>query len=234
MAPLDYWNKNWRLVYKKLALKHLPRTIHNVREELWHANKPCNNFRISVCLEVLKLFNPTSWLDISAGWGDRLLSALLFPKLALYTGVDPNPCLHPYYAEMIKTFNTNGKKQCNLIQDGFETAKLPENITYDLAFSSPPFFDLEIYSQSAANSLVKYKGEAGWFNGFLMPSIHKAIKYLKKGGYLVLYMGESKGTKYIPQMVEMTNAIKGVENAGMFYYTDSDKIREFFCWRKSG
>ena len=137
-------------------------------------NKPCNNFRISVCLEVLKLFKPKKWLDISAGWGDRLMSALLYQPLEVYCGVDPNPCLHPYYQEMIKTLDPNGKKECILIKDGFETAVLP-NIKFDLVFSSPPFFDLEIYSTASANSLVKYKGEDGWFNGFLMPSIYKAI-----------------------------------------------------------
>ena len=196
-------------------------------------NKPCNNFRISVCLEVLKLFKPKKWLDISAGWGDRLLSALLYSQLntqfKLYCGVDPNPCLHPYYQEMIKTFNPVGKKEYILIKDGFETASLPDT-KFDLVFSSPPFFDLEIYSTSNANSLVKYKGEDGWFNGFLMPSLYKSEEYLEQGGHLVLYMGESQGTKYIPKMIELMDA--RMQNIGMFYYTDGAKIREFFCWQK--
>jgi hypothetical protein len=130
---------------------------------------------------------------------------------------------------MIKTFDPLGQKEYILLQDGFETAKLP-NTKFDLVLSSPPFFDLEIYSKAISNSLVKYKGEDSWFNGFLMPSLYKANDYLELGGYLVLYMGESQGTKYIPKMVELMNA--RMHNAGMLYYTDGAKIREFFCWKK--
>jgi len=229
LSPLEYWNKNYKTILASLKKKHLPENNYNIREEMYIHNKPCNNFRISVCLEVLKLFKPKKWLDISAGWGDRLATALLYKPLEVYCGVDPNPCLHPYYQEMIAKLDPMSKKECILIKDGFETAALP-NIKFDLVFSSPPFFDLEVYSNASANSLVKYKGEDGWFNGFLMPSIYKAIEYLTEDGYLVLYMGESQGTKYIPKMIELVNA--RMKNSGMFYYTDGAKLREFYCWQK--
>ena len=233
IPPLDYWNKNWKNIIKILTKKQLPINYYSLRDEMFMWNKPCNNFRISVCLEVLKLFKPKKWLDISAGWGDRLLSALLYTELdskfELYCGVDPNPCLHPHYQEIIKTFNTSNNKKYILIQDGFETAKLP-NTKFDLVFSSPPFFDLEIYSTSNTNSIVKYKGVDRWFNEFLMPSLYKAERYLERGGFLVLYMGESQGTRYIPKMIKLMNY--RMNNIGMFYYTNSKKIREFFCWQK--
>ena len=229
LSPLEYWNKNYKTILASLKKKHLPENNYNIREEMYIHNKPCNNFRISVCLEVLKLFKPKKWLDISAGWGDRLATALLYKPLEVYCGVDPNPCLHPYYQEMIAKLDPMSKKECILIKDGFETAALP-NIKFDLVFSSPPFFDLEVYSNASANSLVKYKGEDGWFNGFLMPSIYKAIEYLTEDGYLVLYMGESQGTKYIPKMINLVDA--RMKNAGVFYYTDGAKLREFYCWQK--
>ena len=232
-SPLEYWNIHHLDIISKLKNKNIPITSHNLREEMYFRNKPCNNFRISVCLEVLRLFNPKSWLDISAGWGDRLLSALLFPSLEIYTACDPNSCLHPYYREMCNTFNFDNKKKITLIQDGFENALLPKNQKYDLVFSSPPFFDLEVYSQDKADSLIKYNTSEKWFNGFLMPSIYKSIEYLSVNGFLVLYMGESHGTKYIPEMVNLTNKISGVRNAGMFYYTDGNKLREFYCWQKN-
>jgi hypothetical protein len=232
MAPLEYWQLHHKDLTAALKRQHLPETGYNYREEMYKRNKPCNNFRISVCLEVLRLFKPKSWLDISAGWGDRLLSALLSTTVATYTACDPNDCLHPYYKEMIKTFDPEQKKKITMIQDGFETAILPANQKYDLAFSSPPFFDLEIYSKTAADSLVKYNTSQKWFNGFLMPSIYKAVEYLNPDGYLVLYMGESQNTQYIPEMIRLTDNIKGVRNAGMFYYTDGAKLREFYCWCK--
>ena len=235
LSPLKYWIKNKQLLLDELKQNHLAVNNYNVRELMYSkGNKPCNNFRISVCLEVLKLFKPTKWLDISAGWGDRLLSALLYTPLEVYCGVDPNPCLHPFYKEMIKTFDPQQRKKCILIKDGFETARLPD-IKFDLVFSSPPFFDLEIYSSNTANSFKKYEKEENWFSRFLIPSIYKSINYLEPNGYLILYMGESKTTNYIPKMIKLINA--KMRNIGMLYYTDSSvrnsKLREFYCWQKT-
>ena len=234
LSPIDYWKKNYKDIIKSLYKQNIGITLHNLREQMYMRNKPCNNFRISVCLDVLNLFKPTKWLDISAGWGDRLISALLYPTVKYYCGVDPNPCLHTYYKNIIKKFNTNTNtnstaKECILIQDGFEAAQLPD-VKFDLVFSSPPFFDLETYSSANANSYVKYSSKDSWFEGFLMPSLYKSVSMLEKGGYLVLYMDESKQTHYIPKMIELMN--QRMQNAGMFYYVDSNKLRNFYCWQK--
>jgi hypothetical protein len=234
-SPLKYWIKNKQYLLDELKTKQLKLNNYNVRELMYSkGNKPCNNFRISVCLEVLKLFKPKKWLDISAGWGDRLLSALLYTPLEIYCGIDPNPCLHPFYKEMIKTFDPKNSKKCILIKDGFETAQLPD-IMFDLVFSSPPFFDLEIYSSDTANSFRKYDQQNSWFNQFLIPSLYKSINYLSPKGFLVLYMAESKNTNYIPKMIKLIDA--KMKNIGMLYYTDSmtinSKLREFYCWQKN-
>lgn len=229
LSPLEYWNTHREQLIAALKRKKMEINIHNLREEMYIYNKPCNNFRIPVCLEILKLFKPKKWLDISAGWGDRLLSALLYKPLELYCGVDPNPCLHPCYNKMIKTFGSSNTKYI-LIEDGFETAKLPDT-TFDLIFSSPPFFDLEIYSNASTNSITKYQSQELWFNEFLMKSIHKAINYLSVKGYLVLYMGEAQGTTYIPRMIKLIN--EKLKNIGELYYTDNGtKLRPFYCWCK--
>uniref|UniRef100_A0A6C0HL48 Uncharacterized protein n=1 Tax=viral metagenome TaxID=1070528 RepID=A0A6C0HL48_9ZZZZ len=244
---LSYWEKNKVQLRSELVKRKKSVTDYWLRELMYEKNKPCNNFRVSVCLEILRLFKPKRWLDISAGWGDRLLSALLYDGLEVYCGADPNPCLHPLYKKMIATFtnSTNNSKtrtnksnhskanipQYILIKDGFETAVLPTGITYDLVFSSPPFFDLEIYSGDKSNSYVKYRGVDGWFNGFLMPSIYKSIEYLESGGHLVLYMGEAGGTKYIPEMISLIDKL--TINCGIFYYSGGGgKLREFYCWQK--
>lgn len=234
-SPLEYWNENRKQIMLELEARKQAISNYNVREWMYARNKQifCNNFRVSVCLEVLDIFRPVRWLDISAGWGDRLISAILSPWVREYCGVDPNPCLHSGYQSIIQQLDPTSAKHCTLIQDGFETAKLP-NTKFDLVFSSPPFFDLEIYSTASTDSLIKYNTVDKWFNGFLMPSIKKAIRHLKPGGYLVLYMGESHGTeKYISRMITQTDKL--ANNAGRFYYTDgigtNARLREFYCWR---
>jgi hypothetical protein len=102
---------------------------------------------------------------------------------------------------------------------------------FDLVFSSPPFFDLEVYSEEVTDSITQYNSVNAWFNGFLMPSIKKGLEQLENGGYLVLYIAEANAqTNYIPKMITETNKL--AKNAGCFYYTDDGKIREFYCWKK--
>jgi hypothetical protein len=223
--PLDYW----RLNYKDILLK-ANKSRTSPREILYHSIRLCNNFRISVAITVLRLFRATKWLDISAGWGDRLLAALLTPTIKFYCGVDPNPCLHDRYKEMINVFgDSTASKNYVLIKDGFESAKIPD-VGYDLVFSSPPFFNLETYSQSVEDSLVKNPTSKQWFENFLMPSIYKAISHLVKNGYLILYMGESKATNYVKEMKVLVN--KRLSYSGSLYYQDANTIREFFVWKK--
>jgi hypothetical protein len=235
-SPLEYWQTHNDDIRSELVKRGEKVNNYNVREIMYARNKLrnkliyCNNFRISVCLEVLDIFKPKRWLDISAGWGDRLISALLSPWVETYCGVDPNPCLHSGYKNMISKLDPTGAKTCHLIKDGFETAQLPAGVKYDLVFSSPPFFNLEIYSHAVGDSLMRYNTVDKWFNGFLMPSIKKALKHLCKGGHLILYMGESHDSeKYISKMIMETDKL--AKNIGRFYYTDGNKLREFYCWQ---
>ena len=231
-SALEYWKKNYQIIQHRLRKGNKAINNYNVREEIYDMNRLlfCNNFRVSLCLDVLEIFKPKKWLDISAGWGDRLISALLSPHIEVYCGVDPNSCLHPGYKSIIKHLNPARNKQCFLIQDGFETSTLPD-IKFDLVFSSPPYFNLEVYSNSQADSITQYTNVDAWFNGFLMPSIKKSLAYLVSGGFIVLYIAEAHDeVKYIPRMIEETNKL--ATNSGRFYYTDGKRIREFYCWRK--
>lgn len=232
-SVMEYWNENKSMIISKLKQNNKEINNNNVKEFIYSINRKifCNNFRVSLCLEVLNIFKPKSWLDISAGWGDRLISAILSPWVKYYCGVDPNPNLHPQYQNIIKTLDPDNKKKCILIKDGFENADLPSD-KFDLVFSSPPFFTLEKYSNSVNNSVNKYGTINSWFDGFLMPSIKKGIDKLNKGGYLVLYIDElDSNENYIPKMIMETNKL--INNAGCFYYSSNkNKYRPFYCWKK--
>jgi hypothetical protein len=231
-TPLEYWGKH---------VKYNPtKPLKFYRELIYRETKLCNNFRISLVISILKMFNARRWLDISAGWGDRLLGAILSPKLEYYCGVDPNPCVQAGYRKILDFFfkdDPSSRKKYNLIQDGFETAQLPTGKSFDLVFSSPPFFDLETYSDSSSNSLTSFNTEEKWLNGFLLPSIKKAAAILESNGHLVLYITESKTTSYIPKMLEgVRKQIPNLEYQGKMYYRDAgstkSKLRDFHVWSK--
>jgi tRNA1(Val) A37 N6-methylase TrmN6 len=113
-----------------------------------------------------------------------------------------------------------------LIEDGFETAKLPDT-KFDLVLTSPPFFDLEIYSQSKNDSVVKYSQEQLWIDNFFAPSINKAINKLDSGGYFILYIHHSK---LIDEQLLKINKILNYQ--GMLYFFDN-KPRGISVWRKN-
>ena len=232
-TPLEYWQQR---------VKYTPgKPLKYYRELIYNSTKLCNNFRVSLVITILKMFSARRWLDISAGWGDRLMGAILSPKLDFYCGVDPNPCVQAGYRKILDFFfkdDPTSRKKYHLIQDGFETARLPTGKTYDLVFSSPPFFDLETYSNSSSDSLTAFDTEDKWLHGFLLPSIAKAANVLETGGHLILYIAESKQTRYIPKMLEgVKKDIPKLEYQGKMYYRDasklsSSKLRDFHIWQK--
>jgi hypothetical protein len=221
-SPLEYWNKNNEKLMKT------NNGVYELREILYNETKFCNNFRITVAMAVLSIFKPKSWLDISAGWGDRLIAGILY-GVEYYCGVDPNPGLHKCYNEIINTMVSDEEKKDNyvMIEDGFETAVIPEK-EYDIVFSSPPFYDLEKYSDSEKDSINRYKSEKEWCDLFLMTSIFKAISYLKPGGYLVLYI---YSYSYLNKRLKELEGL--MENKGWMYFYDlNNNPRGMQVWKK--
>lgn len=233
LSPLDYFNINYDNINKVFNLDNIDKNFNIIKfkDYMFYNSKFCNNFRISVALSILDIFKPKSWLDISAGWGDRLISAILY-GVDEYFGVDPNPELHERYNDIIKTLvDKNKQKNFKIVKSGFENAIIP-NKKYDIIFTSPPFFDTEIYSHDIEDSLVKYNTLEKWYNNFLIFSIYKAIEYLNDNGHLVLYIDFTDKT-YINKMINDIN--KKLSYNGNIYYFNSGKnpkLRTFYVWTK--
>jgi RimJ/RimL family protein N-acetyltransferase/16S rRNA G966 N2-methylase RsmD len=237
LTPLQYWNQNDQAIFQTYMERSGKQTIDDetdiqtLRDIMYELSKFCNNFRISVALAILGIFKAKKWLDISAGWGDRLLAAIGY-GVEKYVAVDPNTELHPAYQYMIEQF-VDPEKQKNFIvlDDGFEHAKIPED-NYDLVFSSPPFFDLEKYSSGKKDSITAYPEVAQWYEQFLLVSINKAHDHLTSGGHMVLYMADAPKTDYVGKMCKYLDQL--MINEGSIYYFEDSKLvpRRFYVWRK--
>ena len=103
---------------------------------------------------------------------------------------------------------------------------------FDLVFSSPPFFDLEIYSQSKADSITRYNTVDKWYNEFLIVSLKKAYDHLKIGGHMVLYMGEGIQTGYISDMINEMNKLMTYVGDIYYFYPNKNFARTMNVWRK--
>jgi hypothetical protein len=229
---IDYWNKNKNILITNTKKKYGIVNILYLREMLYNDKnvKICNNFRITISLAILNIFKPKKWLDISAGWGDRLISAILY-GVDLYYATDPNINLHPYYQQIINTLVDKPNRKNFIIKNsGFENLDIMYDY-FDIVFSSPPFFDLEIYSTFENDSLVKYNSADLWSEQFLKPTLVKSYNHLKLNGHLILYINTPD---YVLKQFKKLDNIMQYQGV-IYFYDKSDlkpKFRKIYVWKK--
>jgi len=103
-------------------------------------------------------------LDISAGWGDRMVAAIA-TDLECYHGFDPNTALQPGHDQLREAFVEPGdRNRFQVTYSGFEGATLAPG-TYDLVLTSPPFFNFEIYTSLPGQSVDTYPTLDAWLTG---------------------------------------------------------------------
>lgn len=128
--------------------------------------------------------------DYSAGFGGRMLGAVSCNRN--YIGVDPLTI--PELEEMKKYFKFN----CQLINDVSEEIKL-EKESIDLAFSSPPYYNQEKYSDDLTQAYNN--GEDYFYNTYWKRTLENINYMLKPGKYFIV------NVKNVPKMVDMAKEI---------------------------
>jgi hypothetical protein len=146
------------------------------------------------------MFRVTRVLDFSAGWGDRLIAALATHTVKTYVGFDPNLALKKGHDDIIHTFGSREKGQYRVRYEPFEQAVLDASQTFDMIFTSPPYFNLEVYSDDASQSISSFNESNAWVNGFLLTSILKAWDVLDVHGHMVLHIADYGQHKYVEAM----------------------------------
>lgn len=118
----------------------------------------------------------------NCGFGGRLLGALSSKNNYKYVGTDPNTetmyNLHRLgeYIEM----TTGREDSYELHCCGSEDFKGPAN-SVDFAFSSPPYFDLEVYSDEPTQCFNKFPVLEDWLEGYVRGTIKNIYHMLKPG-----------------------------------------------------
>jgi hypothetical protein len=150
------------------------------------------NFKAQNARAIAEYLCPILWgsvYDYSAGYGGRLLGISGSNMRYNYTGVDPNTETIAYLSYLNELINTATGNQGTLIQSVSEEYQ-PEDI--DLAFSSPPYFNLEKYSDEPTQCMNRYTTLDEWFEGYVVPTMKNIHKGLNLDGIFATNIADYK------------------------------------------
>lgn len=117
--------------------------------------------------------------DPCIGWGGRMIGTTCLGEGYHYTGCEP----------FTKTFNglelmindLNLEDQVDIYHSGVETMfDVLKEKRYDMCLTSPPYYDLEVYSHEDTQSIKKYTSYEEWINHFIKPIIEFVCNYVDK------------------------------------------------------
>jgi hypothetical protein len=161
------------------------------------------NFRPAFALLLYRRFAPegATVLDTSTGFGGRLLG-FAASKCARYIGIDPNVPTHDGNLRMAKSLGIEGVELINLPAEDVDPLPLRESC--DFAFTSPPYFSKERYSDDDTQSWKRYPSGEEWRDGFLQAMLGLQYVALRPGSHNLVNIADVKiGTTTYP-LVEWT------------------------------
>jgi len=150
------------------------------------------NFKPQNARAIVEHLCPVLWgniYDYSAGYGGRLLGIGSSNMNYNYTAVDPNTETVNY----LQYFNSLIKQatgvEGTIVQSVSEDYQ-PEDV--DLAFSSPPYFNLEKYSDEPTQCMVNYTTLDEWFDGYVVPTMTNIHNGLNNDGVFATNIADYK------------------------------------------
>jgi tRNA1(Val) A37 N6-methylase TrmN6 len=119
-------------------------------------------------------------LDPCIGWGGRMLGVCANPGRK-YIGFEPSTRMYDNLLKIVKFLGI--EKQVTILNKGAEN--IPNVIKdkwIDLIITSPPYYNLEIYSDENTQS---YTGQSykDWLNNFFKKIVNFSLDVLRDGGY---------------------------------------------------
>jgi hypothetical protein len=154
------------------------------------------DFPPHIARDIFASYSARRILDPCAGWGGRMVGAAAVG--AFYHGFEPSTRTHAgltRLGEWLKRFNTGFDFRVDCVP--FEDAELGGR--YDLAFTSPPYFDTEHYADEPTQSCIRYPSLSTWLDKFYRPLIRKASA---AADVLVLNVGDRKYDLVTPLIEE--------------------------------
>ena len=187
-SPRNFFKDDKRLLgYCKTVLKYCTSPLEMFKMMSFRGSSRCYNFRPATAKALYELYGKenSKVLDTSSGFGGRLLGFFTAKNTAEYVGIDPNTAdsCNKFILYMSRYF-TNKKAYVNRIgSEDFTVENYPQYENYfDISFTSPPYFNIERYSDDITQSHVKFNTYDAWVDGFYRNTIYNSCNSLKLDG----------------------------------------------------
>ena len=187
-SPRDFFKDDKRLLgYCKTVLKYCTSPLEMFKMMSFRGSSRCYNLRPATAKALYELYGKenSKVLDTSSGFGGRLLGFFTAKNTSEYVGIDPNTAdsCNKFILYMGRYF-TNKKAYVNKIgSEDFTIESYPQYENYfDISFTSPPYFNIERYSDDITQSHVKFNTYDLWLDGFYRNTIYNSCNSLKLDG----------------------------------------------------
>lgn len=169
---------------------------------LVNGTQACSNFRPAFAKMLYNQYCPKGGIvfDSSTGYGGRLVG-FLASHCSEYIGTDPNK--QTYDANMKLAADLGKHKVIKLYNSPIEDLDISSfQGQCDFAFTSPPYFVKEHYSDDDTQSWKRYPEYHAWIDGFLRKMIQKQFDALKPGALCIINIEDVKIKNEVFELVE--------------------------------
>jgi len=150
------------------------------------------NFKPQNARAIAEHLCPVMWgniYDYSAGYGGRMLGITSSKMGYKYTGIDPNTKTFAnleYLSGLIsEAYGRDATLHCD-VSEQFQ----PKDV--DLAFSSPPYFNLEKYCDEPTQCMVRCTTLDHWFELYAVPTMQNIHRGLNNDGVFATNIADYK------------------------------------------
>lgn len=255
-SPMEVFEDPDRLkeaIRKRMEMSDTPLLPYNIRKSLkvFGGVLAVSNFRPTIAKYIYQKYCPEGGkaLDPCSGYSGRLFGAMC-SHIGEYVGIDPSRKAFENGGALMDSViwanNRNNETMLfhstvpepTLIQSPYEEWSVFEQ-RFDLVFTSPPYFNVEKYSQEPDQSYIKFPEYDQWKEGFLTPLVHHSDLRLKPGGYFIINI---QGSPWEEDLVEIASRGFGdpvevlqmrlSKIMGSHKKKGSHKLEPIYVWKK--
>lgn len=164
-------------------------------------------------------YQPKVVLDPCIGWGGRMIGSVC-RGYTKYIGFDPNTKTFNNLQKMVEFLDIS--KKVELFNEGSETIKNKDIKNVDMVLTSPPYFDLEVYTDEGSQSIKTFSAYDTWRDGWLFDVINQSFATMNPDAVSCWNVADFDGNKFVQDVIDF-HTKNGFTKIDEFYVLNSKR-----------